>query len=74
MQGLRKIRSRISAAAGGAGAYMASCVKSCEVIAFKELQSEAVHRLEVADMRLITAVDAHGGNLFPEADIFKRDK
>ncbi len=52
------------AAAGGAGAYMASCVKSCEVIAFKELQSEAVHRLEVADMRLITAVDAHGGNLF----------
>ena len=52
------------AAAGGAGAYMASCVKECQVIAFKELQSEAVHRLRVENMLLVTAIDAHGGNLF----------
>lgn len=52
------------AAAGGAGAYMASCVKECEVIAFEELQSEAVHRLKVADMKLVVAVDAHGRNLY----------
>lgn len=52
------------AAAGGAGAYMASCVKECQVIAFEELQSEAVHRLVVQDMRLVVAIDAHGGNLF----------
>lgn len=52
------------AAAGGAGAYMASCVKECRVIAFDELQSEAVHRLIVQNMLLVTAIDAHGGNLF----------
>ena len=61
MQRLRKIRRHI---AGGAGAYMASCVKECQVIAFEELQSEAVHRLTVQDMRLVVAIDAHGGNLF----------
>lgn len=52
------------AAAGGAGAYMASCVKECEVIAFEELQSEAVHRLKVDNMKLVVAVDAHGCDLY----------
>ncbi len=52
------------AATGGAGALIASCVKSAEVIAFEDLGTEAIRRLTVEDMPLIVAIDAHGGNLY----------
>jgi len=52
------------AAAGGAGALLANCVKKCEVVAFPELLSEAIHRLEVENMPLIVAIDAFGNDLF----------
>lgn len=52
------------AAAGGAGALLAGCVKKCEVVAFPELLSEAIHRLEVENMPLIVAIDTNGNNLY----------
>lgn len=52
------------AAAGGAGALLANSVKKCEVIAFPELLSEAIHRLEVEKMPLIVAIDTEGRDLF----------
>ena len=54
-------------AVGGAGAYIADCIKSCEVIAFHELGCESVKRLTVKDMPTFCAIDAKGN------DIFKRD-
>ncbi len=52
------------AASGGAGALLAKCVKKCEVIAFEDLLSEAIHKLEVEDMPLIVAIDTLGNDLF----------
>ena len=52
------------AAAGGAGALLANSVKKCEVVAFPELLSEAIHKLEVKDMPLIVAIDAQGNDLY----------
>lgn len=52
------------AAAGGAGALLASCVTECELVAWPELGPEAVRRLTVRDMPLTVAADAHGGNLY----------
>ncbi len=52
------------AAAGGAGALMASCVKACEVVAFPELLSEAIHRLTVENMPLCVAIDTFGNDIF----------
>ncbi len=52
------------AAAGGAGALLAETVKKCEVVAFPELLSEAIHRLEVENMPLIVAIDTQGNNLY----------
>lgn len=52
------------AATGGAGALIATSVKSAEVIAFEDLGTEAIRRLEVENMPLIVAIDAHGGNLY----------
>lgn len=51
-------------ATGGAGALLSSCVKSCEIIAFNELMSEAIRRLLVVDMPLICTIDAFGKNLY----------
>jgi fumarate hydratase subunit beta len=52
------------AAAGGAGALIAASVKECEVIAFPELLSEAIHKLKVEELPLIVAIDAEGNDLF----------
>jgi len=54
------------AATGGAGALIAACVKKAEVVAFEDLGTEAVRRLEVENLPLIVAVDAFGGNLYEE--------
>lgn len=51
-------------AIGGAGALAASCITSCEVIAFEELGCESVKRLTFRDFPLICAIDSTGGNLF----------
>lgn len=51
-------------AIGGAGALVAKCVKSLEVIAFDELGCESVKRLYVENMPLICAVDSVGGDLY----------
>lgn len=51
-------------AVGGAGALVAKCIKSCEVIAFEELGCESVKRLKVEEFPLIVATDCHGGSLF----------
>ena len=52
------------AALGGAGALMAQCVKSLEVIAWPELGCEAVRRLTVENMPLTVILDSHGGDLY----------
>lgn len=52
------------AAAGGAGALLASSVTDCKVIAFDELLSEAIYQLNVKDMPLIVAIDTFGNDLF----------
>lgn len=54
------------AATGGAGALIASCVKSSRVIAFEDLGTEAIRELKVENFPLIVAIDAKGGNLYEE--------
>lgn len=52
------------AATGGAGTLLASRVKTCQVIAFPELGTEAVHEMTVEAFPLVVAVDSVGGNLY----------
>ncbi len=54
------------AALGGAGARMAACVKSMEVVAWEDLGCEAVRRLQVEDMPLVVILDSHGGDLYQQ--------
>ena len=52
------------AAVGGAGALIAKCIKSAEVIAFEDLGCESIKRMEVEDLPLTVAIDCNGGNLY----------
>ena len=54
------------AAMGGAGALLSQCVCEREVVAFEELQSEAVSRLLVKDFPCVVILDAHGGDLYEQ--------
>lgn len=51
-------------AIGGTGAAISKSVKKAEVIAYDELGTEAIRRLEVEDFAAIVAIDSEGNNLF----------
>ncbi|MDR1136723.1 MAG: FumA C-terminus/TtdB family hydratase beta subunit [Synergistaceae bacterium] len=52
------------AATGGAAALIARSVKASEVIAFPELGTEAIRRLEVEDFPAIVAIDSEGNDIY----------
>lgn len=52
------------AAIGGAGALYGKAIKSSECIAFPELLSEAVYKLEVEDFPAVVANDCRGGSIY----------
>lgn len=52
------------AATGGAGALIARCIKSSEVVAWEDLGTEAVRRMEVEDFPVVVAIDCEGNNLY----------
>ncbi|MBQ9334036.1 MAG: Fe-S-containing hydro-lyase [Lachnospiraceae bacterium] len=52
------------AAVGGAGALLSKAIKSSEVIAYDDLGTEAVRKLEVADFPVIVVIDSEGNNLY----------
>lgn len=54
------------AAIGGCAAYMATCVESCDVVAYEDLGTESIKRLRVRDMPLTVAADCHGGNAYTD--------
>ena len=51
-------------AIGGAGALLAKCIKSAELIAFEDLGAEALRKLYVEDMPLVVIIDSEGNDLY----------
>ena len=52
------------AAIGGAGALLSKAIVSSEVIAYEDLGTEAIRRLEVRDFPVIVVIDSDGNNLY----------
>lgn len=52
-------------AEGGCGALLANYVKACEVVAFPELGTEAIHRLEVENFPVTVFCDCTGAIYSP---------
>lgn len=55
------------AAVGGAGALLSKCIKSSEVIAYDDLGTEAIRKLEVENFPVIVVIDSEGTNLYETA-------
>ncbi len=55
------------AAVGGAGALLSQCIKKSEVIAYDDLGTEAVRRLYVENLPVITVIDCQGNNMYETA-------
>jgi len=51
-------------AIGGAGALLARCVESSEIVAYEDLGAEAIRKLTVRDMPLTVVIDCEGNDLY----------
>ena len=51
-------------ALGGAGALLAECVETAEVIAYDDLGAEAIRRLTIRDMPVTVIIDHEGSDLY----------
>ena len=52
------------AAIGGAGALLSKCIKASEVVAYDDLGTEAIRKLDVEDFPAIVVMDAKGNSLY----------
>jgi fumarate hydratase subunit beta len=55
------------AAVGGAGALLSKVIKASEVIAYDDLGTEAIRKMQVEDFPAIVVIDCEGNDLYLEA-------
>lgn len=55
------------AAIGGAGALLSKCIKLSEVVAYEDLGTEAIRKLQVENLPVIVVIDSEGNNLYETA-------
>ena len=55
------------AAVGGAGALLSKSITASEVVAYDDLGTEAIRRLEVKNFPVIVVIDKNGNNLYETA-------
>lgn len=55
------------AAVGGAGALLSKCIKKSEIIAYEDLGTEAIRKMEVENFPVIVVIDSCGNNLYETA-------
>ena len=63
---LREHKAVYFGAIGGAGAVLSAFVKKLEVVAYEDLGTEAIRRLEVEGFPAIVINDCHGGDLYED--------
>ena len=67
IESIKKNKAVYFAAVGGAGALLSKCIKKSEVIAYDDLGTEAIRKLEVENLPVIVVVDTEGNNLYETA-------
>ena len=67
-EAMKKYKAVYFAATGGAGALLAKRVKKAEVVAYEDLGTEAIRRLEVEDFPVVVVNDIHGNDLYVEGE------
>ena len=66
VEAMKKYSGVYFGAIGGAGALLAKCIKSAELIAYEDLGAEALRKLYIEDMPLVVIIDSDGRNLYEE--------
>ena len=61
-----KYRAVYLVAVGGIAAYLSSSVLDIRVIAYEDLGTEAIHRIQVKDLPLFVAYDIYGGDIYKQ--------
>lgn len=64
MAAMRRHRAVYSAATGGAGALISKTIRRAELVAYADLGTEAIRRLDVDDFPAIVVGDARGNDLY----------
>ena len=65
-EAIKKYKAVYFATIGGAGALLAKSIKQVEVIAYEDLGTEAILRLNVENFPAIVANDIYGKDLFDQ--------
>jgi len=65
-EAIEKFKGVYLVATGGAGALLSQYIKEAKVVAYEDLEPEAVYRLLVVKMPLIVAIDCYGRDIFEE--------
>lgn len=66
IEAMKRHRAVYFAATGGAGALISKTIKSAEVVAYGDLGTEAIRKLEVEEFPAIVVCDVHGNDLYRE--------
>lgn len=72
--GIVRNHSVYLAAVGGAGALLSKAIQKSEVIAYDDLGTEAIRKLEVKDFPAIVVIDSEGNDLYETAAEAYREK
>ncbi len=64
IEAMEKNHAVYFAAIGGAGALLSKCIKKAEVIAYEDLGTEAIRKLEVEKFPVIVVIDERKKNLY----------
>ena len=67
IEAMKKNTAVYFAAVGGAGALLSKCIKKAEVIAYDDLGTEAIRRLEVEKLPVIAVIDSEGTDTYATA-------
>jgi len=64
VESLRKYGAVHFSALGGAGSLLSKCIVSSKIIAYEDLGTEAIRKLEVVDFPAVVAYDVYGKSAY----------
>jgi fumarate hydratase subunit beta len=65
-EAMEKYKAVYFGAIGGAGALLSSCIRKVEVVAYEDLGTEALRRIDVYDFPVTVVNDIYGGDIYEE--------
>jgi fumarate hydratase subunit beta len=74
IEAMQRYKATYFAAIGGLGALMADKIRRAEIVAYPELGTESIRKLDVVEFPLIVVIDSAGNNLYETGPPkFRRD-